>query len=386
MIFLISFVVILLSILVYLTSYKPSALVNRPPGLPIIGHLLYFDLKLLIHNLQTLGKKYGPFYELFIFQARYLVINDFESIKEITMKRPKYFRRDISIEGPFRSMNLFPSSLFIAEGQTWSRLRRLLSTPFNRPNADAMTSSLLAEVSDFISRLKRTNGEIVNTNSEMMQYTLRVIIRVALGNFTLDEYLTTGQIVKDTNCLFDYVVARSLYSEMVWSFVAPFSSLQREAFAANDRLEKLVTSVLENSTGSVSKPTSRTFLDILISESSQPAAGLGTGGAGDDEGTPSKLSKHEVVANIKTMVLAGSETTSVVLSWCLYYLSLHPEHLHRLREEAAERLPNLDTPSSGPFARIELPFASACLRESLRLKGPAPILGSCEYLMFPTRS
>jgi cytochrome P450 len=368
MIFLVSFVVIFLSILSYLTSHKPSKFVNRPPSLPIIGHLLYFDFKQLIQNLHTLSQRYGPFYELFVFHARYLIINDFESIKEIATKRPKYFRREVFIEGPFRSMDLFPSSLFIAEGQTWSRLRRLLSTPFNRPNADAMAPSLIAEVSDFIQRLRVTNGEVMNVNSEMMQYTLRVIIRVALGNFAFDEYLTTGQVVKDTTCLFDYVVARSLYSEMVWSIVAPFSRLEREAFAANARLENLVMSVLENSTGCVPKSSSRTFLDILISESAA---------TGDEEGTPSKLSKHEVIANIKTMVLAGSETTSVVLSWCLFYLSQHPKHLQQLREEAAERLPDLNSPSS-EFSRIELPFASACFRESLRLKGPAPILGSCE--------
>lgn len=370
MIYLLSFAAILASLLLFLTTHKRSPLVKRPPGLPIIGHLLYFNLKFLTNNLRLLNEKYGPSYELFIFHCRYLILNDTQTIKEITMKRPKYFRRDVSIEGPFRSIDLFPSSLFIAEGQTWSRLRRLLSTPFNRSHADGMASSLFAEVSDFISRLKQTKGEVVDVNSEMMQYTLRVIIRVALGNFTLDEYLTTGQIVKDTNSLFDYLLLRSFTSDIVWSIMAPFSSLQREAFAANDRLEKLVTRVLENSTGCVPKSSTRTFLDILISES-----GAATEAA--DEGTPSKLSKHEVVANIKTMVLAGSETTSVVLSWCFYFLSQHPEHLQRLREEAAERLPNLNNLSS-ECSRIELPFASACLRESLRLRGPAPFLGVSE--------
>lgn len=349
---------------------KTTGLVKRPPGYAIIGHPQYFNFKTLLQTMAIFCKKYGPVYELFIFQARFLIINDVQSIKEITMKRPKYFRRDAAIEGPFRSLDLFPSSLFIAEGQVWSRLRRLLSTPFNRTNADAMASSLFAEVIDLIRRLKETRGKSVNVNSEMMQYTLRVIIRVALGNFTLDEYLTTGQIVIDTNTLFDYLVQRSFYSEFIWSFLAPFSSLQKKAFAANNRIENLVSSVLENS--EAKRSSSKTFIDILISESQ----------AATDDGH-SKLSKHEVIANIKTMMLAGSETTSVVLSWCLFYLSQYPEHLQRLRREAEEKLPNLEKFCPENFTRCELPYASACFRESLRLKGPAPILGSCELSASP---
>eukprot|EP00604_Paraphysomonas_vestita_P004343 CAMPEP_0174825640 /NCGR_PEP_ID=MMETSP1107-20130205/42958_1 /TAXON_ID=36770 /ORGANISM="Paraphysomonas vestita, Strain GFlagA" /LENGTH=212 /DNA_ID=CAMNT_0016057447 /DNA_START=739 /DNA_END=1380 /DNA_ORIENTATION=- len=85
------------------------------------------------------------------------------------------------------------------------------------------------------------------------------------------------------------------------------------------------------------------------------------------------------------MILAGSETTSVVLSWSLYYFTQFPEQYQRLRKEADEKLSDINqivndinnnSGNSVNNTRIELPFTAACFKEALRLRGPAPFMGS----------
>lgn len=100
-----------------------------------------------------------------------------------------------------------------------------------------------------------------------------------------------------------------------------------------------------------------------------------------DNDNQSALSDHEVIANIKSTVLAGSETTAVVICWTLYYLSFHPQYFERARQEVDEKLPDLEKIESCQ-CRIELPFIAACFRESLRIKGPASFIGASKFFFF----
>ncbi|KAF8507409.1 PAH-inducible cytochrome P450 monooxygenase PC-PAH 1 [Gautieria morchelliformis] len=51
------------------------------------------------------------------------------------------------------------------------------------------------------------------------------------------------------------------------------------------------------------------------------------------EDPKSKLSRTEVIAQLKTLMIAGQETTASTLSWAFYELSRHPGFQSRVREE-----------------------------------------------------
>jgi cytochrome P450 len=377
---LLSLAIVLVSI-IFLYFYQTTksittGLIHRPPSLPFIGHAHHFLPTTLIDTLQVFRKKYGPVYELYLFSQRFFVLHDSELIKEVTTKRPKIFRRDHQANRAAIDIHMDQGSLFFTEGHTWSRLRRLLSTPFNRSNSDAMNSSIKKEISFLLQRLSSTKGEVVNANSAMMQFTLQVILRVAMGSFPQDDYVQSGKFALDTNLLFDYFMERIFYSDFLWRFVRPFS-LYQKAMEANMRIESLVSLVIDSTSttdaGSVhiKGNSSKSFIDILMTESkavkpSPEDQGASAGAA--------KLSQDEVLANIKTMILAGSETTSVVLSWCLFFLSQSPTHLQRLREEV-DALPSLDEDSDST-TRLELPFSAACFKEAMRLRTPAPFIAA----------
>ncbi|KAI5117516.1 hypothetical protein M0805_009524 [Coniferiporia weirii] len=80
-----------------------------------------------------------------------------------------------------------------------------------------------------------------------------------------------------------------------------------------------------------------------------------------------RLTNEEVLAQMKVLILAGYETTSISLTWALIELALHPEKQNRLRDELSEftgRDPSPEQLANG------LPYLDGVTREILRLHAP----------------
>lgn len=80
-----------------------------------------------------------------------------------------------------------------------------------------------------------------------------------------------------------------------------------------------------------------------------------------------RLSDEEIMYQVSTFLLTGSETTSNALTWALYSLAQNPAMQNRLREEMCTLgpEPTLDELNS-------LPFLENVMRESLRLDASVP--------------
>ncbi|ODN76883.1 hypothetical protein L202_05470 [Cryptococcus amylolentus CBS 6039] len=82
-----------------------------------------------------------------------------------------------------------------------------------------------------------------------------------------------------------------------------------------------------------------------------------------------RLTDEEILDQVNTFMLAGYETTSTALCWCIYSLAKHPEIQERLRQELleiSEQQPDIDTLNA-------LPYLDAVIKESLRLSAPVPL-------------
>jgi enediyne biosynthesis protein E7 len=88
-----------------------------------------------------------------------------------------------------------------------------------------------------------------------------------------------------------------------------------------------------------------------------------------DEHTGAPMAEQQVVDEVKSLILAGHETTSLALSWTFYLLAQHPEIEERLHRESAavlgRRGPSVD-------AVPELEYARRVFLETMRLYPPVP--------------
>ncbi|RXW24956.1 hypothetical protein EST38_g866 [Candolleomyces aberdarensis] len=92
-----------------------------------------------------------------------------------------------------------------------------------------------------------------------------------------------------------------------------------------------------------------------------------------------RISDDDILNNINTFMFAGSDTSSLAVTWILYHLAAYPEVQNRLREELLSALPDtLEDMSTltedevhSLYATVEsLPFLENVIRESLRLVPP----------------
>ncbi|KAF4721119.1 hypothetical protein FOZ63_016350, partial [Perkinsus olseni] len=84
-----------------------------------------------------------------------------------------------------------------------------------------------------------------------------------------------------------------------------------------------------------------------------------------------QLNKEDLQGNLVTFFVAGSDTTALSMSWCLYYLCVYPDLQARARAEVD--LLGHDPETSEDLDN--LPFIGSCLIESIRLQPAFIALG-----------
>ncbi|KAJ3761819.1 cytochrome P450 [Lentinula raphanica] len=88
--------------------------------------------------------------------------------------------------------------------------------------------------------------------------------------------------------------------------------------------------------------------------------------ANASENPASRLTDEEMLAQMRTLLLAGHETSSTSLVWCILEVARHPEVQTKLREEirATERKLNGRDFTANDFDNM--PYMAAVLKESMR--------------------
>jgi cytochrome P450 len=111
---------------------------------------------------------------------------------------------------------------------------------------------------------------------------------------------------------------------------------------------------------------SRQEKDANMSERDEEKSIIGLLIKSESQDAELRMSKEEVVAQMKVVLLAGYETTSISLTWALIELSRHPYVQTSLREEllAFGADPTYDQ------LKANLPYLDAVVHEILRLHPP----------------
>ncbi|PTL85054.1 cytochrome P450 [Vitiosangium sp. GDMCC 1.1324] len=283
-----------------------------------------------------------------------VVTGDPEGIRDIFSADPALFE-------PLGHLVLAPAlgenSLLLMGGQRHKRERKLLMPPFHGERMRAY-GLLMRDITLRAAESLRPGGTF-RAQDVTQSISLDVIIRAIFGIDEPERMRRYREVL--TAYIESYTPLLMAATPLRRSFggVGPWARFQRHVAELDQLLSEELATRRGHEEGHID------ILSLLLN-------------ARDEEGQP--MTDAELKDELRTLLLAGHETTAIGLAWALHHLHHHPETLQRLVEELAPlgALPE-------PEALVKLPYLGAVCDEALRLHPVLAVVGRRTVAPFTLR-
>ncbi|NIJ12007.1 cytochrome P450 [Saccharomonospora amisosensis] len=324
-------------------STGPAKSRSTPPGpISMLRSTIAFQRSPLDY-IGGLIKTYGDVLTFRLPTSRIVVLRHPHHVKHVLQQRAGNYPRDTAAHKMAR--NMFGNGLAtISGGPQWRRQRRLVQPSFHYQRVAAMSEHMLAVIGDTLQRWQRlaAEGEILETNKEMRQLTLRV---VAKALFSLDEEERVARFARAVDRM-DHELSAYMRFPLV-PLSVPTAS-HRRFWASLRKVSDVITYVIDRQRAD---PVDRGDLLSLLMETR------------DDE-TGERMSDEQLRDEIFVMLFAGHETSANVLTWVLYRLARHVDVQKRVQQELARELEGRD-PTLADCTKLV--FTRCVIDETMRL-------------------
>ncbi|ODM87553.1 Farnesoate epoxidase [Orchesella cincta] len=354
-------IALFLGFLFYKRSSRDSRYPPGPRSLPLFGNVLQLR-KYPLQVLQHLTDKYGPVHSVRLGTQDTVIINDPKLVKELFSHINSTGRSDNPAIYYFGKWN----GILNAQGHVWEAqrtftLRRLRDFGLLKSShekvlmeqAEALISFFERHAGKSISGTKLFNGPIING-----------IWKIVSGESCKWDSEVKPEIMEKAEKLVECV------NKFLLLFFAPFLRHVAPKFFgwvdwtnAVDSFSELTRKVIEEHSKQLHPKNPRDFIDdylVKIRETTDPN---------------SSFYKENGAKNLEAVIgdlfFAGSETTSLTLSFAMLYLILNTE----AQRNAQQELDRVVGSSRQVFLsdKPTLPWTEAIVLETLRLSSIAPL-------------
>ena len=282
--------------------------------------------------LALLARRKGDCFVYTTGQPQSFLVNRPEWVRHVLVDRHAFYSKDTPINTGFDTT--IASALLTSEGDVWRRQRSLMQPYFARRRVPAFADAV-TETFDDMSRdwdAAGARGDAIDFSFAMSQLTFRV---TAQALFHADTSAWDARLVG-----------------ILTDALPVLTDESKEPF----RIAQVV--LHELTSGLVKERLAAPVLDDLF-------GALRT--SGTDDGSERGLLDH-----VKTMLLAGYETTASVITWGSYLLATHPAACTELSDHIDSVV------GDRPLTQRDLsslPLLTATVKETMRLYPPAWIIG-----------
>jgi cytochrome P450 len=249
---------------------------------------------------------------------------------------------------------LLGNSVFVTNGETWERQRRLIDPAFAGGRLHETFGAIRQAADRMVLSLMARQGQPIDIEEEASRAAADVIFR-ALFSVPIEEATAA-----ETYLAFrDYQRSQPLLNVAAFiplpSWMPRFH--RRATRRAARRIRGLIGEMTRRRATEIAMGDAPDDLATKIMTARDPATGFG-------------FDPAEMTDQVAIFFLAGHETSASALSWALYLLATHPEVQERAAEEARSLGPDALTFSD----LTRLKFIRDVFRETLRLYPPVPML------------
>ena len=319
---------------------------SRPEKVSLWRYLKLFRQDILSAQPAKLYRAWMAEFKTPFFRS-YLA-NDPDLVKRVLKDRPDDFPKSDRIGDGLRP--LLGNSVFLTNGETWKRQRRIIDPAFEGGRLRDTYGAMYAAGEAAVARMGANLG-VQDIEPETSHAAADVIFRTLFSIPIEDE--TASAVFEKFR---DHQRTQPILNLAAFipgpRWMPRFFSRATKDTAADIR--RLITGMTEQRMGEIAAGTAPDDLATKIMTTADPETG-------------EKFSTDEMVDQVAIFFLAGHETSASALAWTFYLLAMYPEWQDKLAAEAEV--------VSADFASVsKLRLSRDVFREALRLYPPVPMM------------
>lgn len=358
-------------------SVRGRRLPPEPSGAwPVIGHLLQLNShSTLARTFGALADKYGPVFSIRLGMTRVLVVSNWEAVKECFTTNDKVFAsRPDSNAGEYLGYNNAAFG-FAPYGHFWRQMRKLvLLEVLSNRRLENLRHVRVSEIQTSTRELFSViNGEStpakVVISEWLEELTLNIIVRTIAGKRYSDSKVgdrIDARYFKKVVKEYMYISGKLDLSDVIplpllrWLDPLGHIKSMKRLFKELDAIMQIWIDehVEKRKMKSISSGTEQSFIDILLS-------------AIEDDFAFGYSRETLVKATIMNLILAGSDTTSVHLTWVLSLLLNNRQVMEQAQEEIDLNVGKERWVNESDIKNLA--YLQAIVKEALRLYPPGPL-------------
>jgi len=291
---------------------------------------------------------------------RSYLINQPELVARVLKERPDDFPKSTRVNEGLRP--LLGNSVFVTNGETWRRQRRIIDPAFEggrlRMTFPAMWDAAEAAAARLATRLDREIEIEAECSHAAADVIFRTLFSLPIGHHLARDVFEEFKTYQRSQPILNLAALVPLPRWMPRLF-------SRDTRRSAARIRALITQLTQARAAEISAGTAPEDLATKIMTTADPVTGQ-------------TFTTDEMVDQVAIFFLAGHETSASTLAWALYLMALYPEWQERLAVEAQA----LDTCDFSVMSKLRL--SRDVFRETLRLYPPVPMMvreTSCPEVM-----
>lgn len=278
---------------------------------------------------------------------RSFLLNQPDLVATVLKERPRDFPKSGRIGEGLRP--LLGNSVFLTNGETWQRQRRIIDPAFEGGRLRDTYPAMVDAAKSAVARLEPGVTEIeAVTSHAAADVIFRTLFSIPIDAPVAAQVFTRFRDYQRSQPILNLAAFLPLPR-----WVPRFH--RRGTRAAAREIRTLITGLVEERRQEIVAGTAPDDLATKIMTTRDPLTGAG-------------FEAQEMVDQVAIFFLAGHETSASALAWTLYLLALFPDWQERVAEEAAAA----DLSDFSAVSRLKI--ARDVFREALRLYPPVPMM------------
>nr|XP_054768627.1 cytochrome P450 2J4-like [Lytechinus pictus] len=341
---------------------RPRNMPPGPTGIRLLGDAwrLFRASSNPLTLFSSWSKKYGEIVSFYVGTKPFVILNSYPIIME-AFRHPDLQDRPRS--RLIEELNgLKNCGIAFSRGENWKEQRKFIHSVFRSLGVGKKSyeDTVSAEMSQLNSAIEEKKGAQFDPDTLFMQAISNIISTIIFGTQYKYDDLEFKKLLHmiNTNVRLTGGGGSTLFVPIPGMTRIPFGIFK--TMTDNIRaLNDFVDSQIDSHEKSWDRATPRDFIDQYLNKLEST------------KDTISSFSKLNLVSCIDDLFIAGSDTTSTTLRWCILFMMAYPKVQSRVQDEldhvvGRQRTPRLDDMK-------DLPYTMAVLSEVQRLAVVAPL-------------